>query len=149
MVHAMTNVEAEASGDVVTGKANRVADALSRKSRALREPTVEKQMENFELEIVDSTAKILTTLVVAPTLIDRIKEAQYSDDGFTKIKENIRVEPFDRLELKDDGSLWKEGRICVPRDEGLKQELLKEAHNLRFSIHPSGTKMYRDLKKNY
>ena len=30
-------------------KANKVADALSRKSRALREPTAEEQIENFEL----------------------------------------------------------------------------------------------------
>nr|XP_027086619.1 uncharacterized protein LOC113708357 [Coffea arabica] len=53
------------------------------------------------------------------------------------------------VQCEGDGSLWKDGRLCVPRDEGLKQELLKEAHNSRFSIHPGGTKMYRDLKRNY
>ena len=37
----------------------------------------------------------------------------------------------------------------MPRDEGLKQELLNEAHNSRFSIHLDGTKMHQDLKNNY
>ncbi|XP_071925957.1 uncharacterized protein [Coffea arabica] len=131
------------------GKANKVADALSRKSRVLREPTTKDQMENFGVEMVDSTAQVLAALVVAPTLIDRIKEAQHSDAGLAKIKEKLELEPFDGFKLKDDGSLWKDGRLCVPRDEGLKQELLKEAHNSRFSIHSGGTKMYRDLKRNY
>ena len=124
------------------GKANKVADALSRKSRGLREPTAEDQMKNFEVEMVDSTAQVLAALVVAPTLIDRINEAQHSDAGLAKIKEKLELEPFDGFKLKDDGSLWKDGRLCVPRDEELKQELLKEAHNSRFSIHPGGTKMY-------
>ena len=92
---------------------------------------------------------MLPTLEVAPTLVDRIKEAQHSDDGFAKIKEKFRVEPFDGFGLKDDENLWKEGRLCVPRDEELKQKLLKETHNSRFSIHPDETKMYRDLKRNY
>ena len=106
-------------------------------------------MENFEVEMMDSTAQMLAALIVAPTLIDRIKETQHSDDGFVKIKKELRVEPFDGFELKDDGSLWKDGRLCVPRDDGLKQELLKKAYNSRFSIHFGGTKIYQDLKRNY
>ena len=58
---------------------------------------------------------MLAALVVAPTLINRIKEVQHLDDEFAKIKEKFRVEPFDGFELKDDGSLWKESRLCVPK----------------------------------
>ena len=86
------------------GKANKVADALNKKSRVLREPTVKDQMKNFEVKMVDSTIQMLAALVVTSTLIDRIKEARHSDYGFARIKEKLRVEPFDR-ELKDDGSL--------------------------------------------
>ncbi|XP_071924886.1 uncharacterized protein [Coffea arabica] len=128
------------------GKANKVADAFSRKSRVLREPATKDQMKNFE---VDSTAQMLAALVVAPTSIDRIKETQHSDDEFAKIKEKLRVESFDGFELKDDESLRKEGKLCVPRDERLKHELLKETHSSRFSIHPGGAKMYQELKRNY
>ena len=63
-------------------------------SRALRESMIEEQMETFEVKIVDSTAKMITALVVAPTLIDRITEVQHSDDKFAKIKEHVRVEPL-------------------------------------------------------
>ena len=86
------------------GKANKVADALSRKSMTSRETTVKNQIENFELEMVNSTAQMLFTLVVMPILIDRIKKAQHSDDEFVKIKKKLRVKPFDGFELKDDGS---------------------------------------------
>ncbi|MBW1279410.1 hypothetical protein KYD79_26900 [Escherichia coli] len=41
------------------------------------------------------------------------------------------------------------GRVCVPKDESLRQEILREAHLSIFSIHPGTTKMYRDLKRYY
>ena len=41
------------------------------------------------------------------------------------------------------------GRLCVSKNEQIKKEILKEAHNTKFSIHPGGTKMYRDLKQMY
>ena len=31
----------------------------------------------------------------------------------------------------------------------LKNEILHDAHNSRYSIHPGSTKMYQDLKKNF
>ena len=99
-------------------------------------------MENFELEIVNSTTDVLAILVLTTISIDRIKDAQNLDAEVAKIKEKIRVEPFDGFELKDNGSLWKHKRLCVPRDEELKPKILKKAHNSKFSIHPGGTKMY-------
>ncbi|KFK31787.1 hypothetical protein AALP_AA6G158300 [Arabis alpina] len=40
-------------------------------------------------------------------------------------------------------------RVCVTKDEDLRQEILREAHASKFSIHPGATKMYRDLKRFY
>lgn len=40
-------------------------------------------------------------------------------------------------------------RVCVPKDEELRREILSEAHASMFSIHPGATKMYRDLKRYY
>ena len=42
-----------------------------------------------------------------------------------------------------------EGRICVPNNDDLKFQLLEEAHQTPYSIHPSTTKMYHDLKERY
>jgi hypothetical protein len=38
-------------------------------------------------------------------------------------------------------------QIYLPEDKTLKDEVLREAHESRFTTHPGSTKMYRDLKK--
>ena len=40
-------------------------------------------------------------------------------------------------------------RLCVPNDETLKQEILDEAHNSAYAMHPGGTKMFRTLREHY
>ncbi|KAL8108994.1 hypothetical protein AgCh_025188 [Apium graveolens] len=40
-------------------------------------------------------------------------------------------------------------RVWIPNVTELKNEVLQEAHNSRFSIHPGSTKMYQDLKRNF
>ena len=37
----------------------------------------------------------------------------------------------------------------VPQSEDLKEEILKEFHCSHFSIYPSHTKMYHDLRHQY
>ena len=48
----------------------------------------------------------------------------------------------------EGGLLWQ-GQLCVPADERIKENLLTEAHESLYSVHPGSTKMYRDLKKCY
>ena len=51
---------------------------------------------------------------------------------------------------KDDkGVLRFSSRIWIPNVPELKSEILHDAHNSRYSIHPRSTKMYQDLKKNF
>jgi hypothetical protein len=45
--------------------------------------------------------------------------------------------------------LWYKGRICVPNVKEFKDKILCEAHDLAYSIHPGGSKMYYDLKATY
>jgi hypothetical protein len=49
----------------------------------------------------------------------------------------------------DEGVLWYKGRICVPNIKELKVNILREAHESAYSIHPGGNKMYHDLKATY
>ena len=51
--------------------------------------------------------------------------------------------------VREDGSLYFQNRLCVPADNELKKELLHEAHNSVFTMHPGGNKMYQDLKQYY
>ena len=55
-------------------KANRVADALSRKNNGTLAATLERQMETLNLEEVDSIDKLLATISLQPSLLAMIKE---------------------------------------------------------------------------
>jgi hypothetical protein len=45
--------------------------------------------------------------------------------------------------------LWYKRRICVPDDKEITNIILREAHNLAYSIHPGENKMHQDLKLSY
>jgi IS30 family transposase len=47
------------------------------------------------------------------------------------------------------GTLWLGKRICVPNLKPIKELIIREAHDSAYSIHPSSTKMYTDLKTHY
>ena len=51
--------------------------------------------------------------------------------------------------VSSDGTLRYKDRICVPKVSDLREQLLKEAHETPYSVHPGTTKMYQDLKKGY
>ena len=42
-----------------------------------------------------------------------------------------------------------EGRLCVPKNEELRNEVLHEAHYSKYTIHPGVAKMYQDKKRMY
>jgi hypothetical protein len=44
------------------------------------------------------------------------------------------------------GILWLGKWTCVPNLKYIKELILREAHDLAYSIHPGSTKMYKDLK---
>ena len=49
----------------------------------------------------------------------------------------------------EQGTIWFKNRICVPSDPALREEILSEAHDSKYYIHPRGSKMYQDLKKHF
>jgi hypothetical protein len=48
-----------------------------------------------------------------------------------------------------EGTLWFTDRLIVPKKETLMKKILDEAHTLRYSIHPSSTKMYHNLREQF
>ena len=40
-------------------------------------------------------------------------------------------------------------RLYVPNDLELKIEIIREAHNSGYTVHPMSIKMYKDLKMNF
>ncbi|PZP12942.1 MAG: hypothetical protein DI611_15630, partial [Brachybacterium faecium] len=138
------------------GKGNVVADALSRKRLSLSPLFVERRSLEF-LSLfdfrpsVDFVPGLLASLEVRPTLLRRIGEAQRDDPQLVVLVEKlIRGESsshLGRYTIDDKGWLHRDGRLCVPQDEGLKKAILDDAHRSRMTIHPGGDKMYQDMKR--
>jgi hypothetical protein len=135
------------------GKANVVADALSRKSyvngltaRGLPEELCE-QFKRLRLEIVPEG--FLASLEVQPMLMDKIKEAQNLDKEIKEIKSNMSKGKAKGFREDVQGILRFEKRVCVPQDPVLRKLIMQEAHDSPYSIHPGNTKMYMDLKGRF
>ncbi|GLU19566.1 hypothetical protein SLE2022_358110 [Rubroshorea leprosula] len=140
------------------GKANKVADALSRKSSGTASGILATQKELLEdlvkLDVelrVDSTTAYLATLRAQPALIDKIKLGQQKDSFLQKMKEKVKAgEPhMQEFRISDDEILWFGDRLCVPRDHALRCEIMGDAHYTSYTIHPGSTKMYRDLRSTF
>jgi hypothetical protein len=133
------------------GKANVVANALSRKSYAnemqMLSMTSEfcAEFEYLNLGIVVSTME----LVIEPTLEQEIYKGQLKDEKLKKIAEDIVIGKSPRFRMDDNRILWFGKRLCVPEDQAIRQAILREAHESAYSIHPRSTKMYLDLKQEY
>ena len=80
--------------------------------------------------------------------MNRIKKAQTGDNQLQKLRDQVEASLRTDLILHRDESLRYVARLCVPKGN-IRQELLADAHNSPYNIHPGGTKKYRDLKQHF
>jgi hypothetical protein len=134
------------------GKVNLVADALSRKENvhsAVVAQLPDEIVEDFRrlnLGIVAHTEGVI--IDVEPTLEQEIHKGQVGGAKIQEIKELITEGRGPEFTEDEQGTVWFKDRICVPEIDSLRETLLKEAHDLDYSIHPGSTKMYQDLKRD-
>ncbi|GJZ15468.1 putative reverse transcriptase domain-containing protein [Tanacetum coccineum] len=105
------------------GKANVVADALSRKEREPPLRTEAQKPENIKNEDVGGM------------LVENSKDL-----------EKFRTE---KLEPRADGTLCFNGRSWLPCYGDLRTVIMHESYKSKYSIHPGSNKMYQDMKKLY
>ncbi|XP_071739589.1 uncharacterized protein [Rutidosis leptorrhynchoides] len=134
------------------GKANVVADALSRKSFGSISCLVThiREFERLDMGLSKRGASgMLANLKFESDLITRIKEAQLDDGDLWTVFQNLEEGKVKEFREDDDGVIWCGNRLCVPNDDAIREALLSEAHSSPFSIHPGSTKMYQDLKQHF
>ena len=138
------------------GKANVVADALSRRPESSLSHMrsvylsllVDLRALGVILEVEDSGA-LLATFHVRPFLVDQILVGQSQDPQMIKLKEEIEKGKKAEFQIRDDSMIVKGQRMCVPEYGELKRDIMEEAHSSAYAMHPGSTKMYKTLKEHY
>ncbi|GJU27095.1 putative reverse transcriptase domain-containing protein [Tanacetum coccineum] len=123
------------------GKANVVADALSRKER---EPPLRVRALVMTISL-DLPKQILNAQIEA----QKPENIKSEDVGGMLVKnakfpEAIREQ---KLEPRADGTLCLNGRSWLPCYGDLRTVIMHESHKSKYSIHPGSTNVQQDLKK--
>ncbi|GKA63307.1 putative reverse transcriptase domain-containing protein [Tanacetum coccineum] len=125
------------------GKANVVADALSRKER--------DQPLRVRALVMTIGLDLPKQILNAQTEARKPKNIKNEDVGGMLVEnaknpEAIRTE---KLEPCADGTLCLNGRSWLPCYVNLRTVIMHESHKSKYSIHPGSVKMYQDMKKLY
>ena len=130
------------------GKANVVADALSRKVSGRVANLLSLREMNVELQVSPSGV-LLATLKIRPVLHERIREAQNRDDYIIELRKKMDQGKGKEFVIPVDGALMLGNRIYVPKVDDLRREILDEAHSAPYAMHPGSSKMYQMLKSHF
>ncbi|GJT28273.1 putative reverse transcriptase domain-containing protein [Tanacetum coccineum] len=125
------------------GKANVVADALSRKER--------DQPLRVRALVMTIGLDLPKQILNAQTEARKPENIKNEDVGGmllenAKDPEKVRTE---KLEPRADGTLCFNGRSWLPCYGDLRTVIMHESHKSKYSIHPGSDKMYQDMKKLY
>jgi hypothetical protein len=113
------------------GKANVVADALSRKTYA------------------NSMCYAIIHTSMTSTLVDDIRKWQVEALKSNRVKRERMVGYVQYLAEDNRGLKVFKDRVWIPKLGDIRELVLAEAHKSRMSVHPGSTKMYYDLRSEY
>jgi hypothetical protein len=111
------------------------------------QPALHEELEKLRIEIVDQGH--VNELQVTYDLEERIRTAQKSCAEIKALRELMKQGKAEDYRVDEHGTVWLKERICVPQDKALLEQIMREAHDSRYLIHPGSTKMYKDLKTRY
>ncbi|GKD53609.1 putative reverse transcriptase domain-containing protein [Tanacetum coccineum] len=119
------------------GKANVVADALSRKERS----------KPLRIRALAMTIGLNLPKQILEAQTEALKpENLTAKDVGGMLRQDLTKE---RLKPHADGTLCLNNRSWLPCYGDLRTLVMHESHKLKYSIHPGSYKMYQDLKQLY
>ena len=87
-------------------------------------------------------------LVAQPTILHKVIQAQRKDTKLEGMCARIMVgDEVEGWSIYSNGGIYFFNKLCLPKEAQEKEEVMKEAHQSRFTIHPGETKMYHDLRR--
>ncbi|KAL8108448.1 hypothetical protein AgCh_024778 [Apium graveolens] len=107
-----------------------------------------KDFEKLEIEVqIPELGKgAMYAISFQPEILEKIRCCQ--EQVINRKKDKLTREEVKAQ--KDEKGIYRvNSHIWIPNIVELKHEILHEAHNPGFSIHPGSTKMCKDLKENY
>jgi len=133
----------------ILGKTNTKADILSRKDQVnTKEDNKDVQLLKDEMWTRKTTAKV--TILGRKVLTEEGDIIKKIWKNNTREKEVVQaLEKNDRLTWEEDGVAYMEGRVYVPNNKKLREEILREHHDLVDIEHPGQHRIMELLKRNY
>jgi len=104
------------------GKANVVANALSRKSYGPKDAHLPEEMAQLNVHIVPQGS--IRKMSIQPTLEDKIRKAQSSDKDLMEIRMQTGENKTPDFRVDNEGTLWYKTRICVPQKGYFRQIIM-------------------------
>ncbi|GKF42241.1 hypothetical protein Tco_0125583, partial [Tanacetum coccineum] len=112
------------------GKANVVADALSRKSGMIAcfDSIILRDLVRLDVKLcVRGSGGYWASMRIESNLMLQIKESQRDDGELWAIVQNVEDGKDTEFNVDDDGVVWFEDRLCVPNDQALREKVMTEA----------------------
>ncbi|GKB24648.1 putative reverse transcriptase domain-containing protein, partial [Tanacetum coccineum] len=113
------------------GKANVVADALSRKER----------IKPLQVRSLVMTIHPNLPLQILKAQTEALKEENNKAENLRGMDKSFEIRP--------DGTRCIKNQSWLPLFGNLRDLIMHESHKSKYSIHPGSHKMYQDLKKLY
>ena len=133
----------------IPGKTNTKADILSRKDQ------VNTKEDNKDVQLLKD--KLWQRRTTAEIVIMGENKTREENGILKEIRRNATrekevvqaLERNDGITWEEDRLVYMEGRIYVPNNKKIKEEILKENHDLVDVGHPGQQRMLELLKRNY
>jgi len=128
-------------------KSNVVADALSRTGVPKTVIPLIADLDRMGISFCYvGTAHEQTQLLIQSPILDRLLEAQQHDHLIQEVHKRIANGNPREFSIDEHDVVRFRRRLCVPQKSDVKRDIMREAHQTPYTIHPGETKMYRDLK---